>query len=182
MDVTDAQQMEQFKLKRLIRMLESCEGSGTSMITCIIAPGKKISDLQKSLTEEAGKAERIKDRTNKQGVIKSINTVKEKLKNMNSIPDNGYFIFSGEVMKRDGKSTTRMFVCFEPFKPINTMMYKCASQFDTKELRKLLVESDKYGFIIVDGSGCFFGVVQGNHKEKLLHFTVDLPKKHGRGG
>lgn len=182
MDISDASQLAQFKLKRLIRQLESVEGSGTSMITCIIAPGKKISDLQKNLTEESGKAERIKDRANRQGVIKSISTVKEKLKLMGDIPPNGYFIFSGEVVKRGGKSTSRMIVCFEPFKPINTMMYKCASAFDTTQLRRLLIESDKYGFIIIDGSGCFFGTLQGNHKEKLLQFGVDLPKKHGRGG
>ena len=65
MDIKDESQLAQFKLKRLIRQLESVEGSGTSMITCIIPPGKKISDLQKNLTEESGKAERIKDRANR---------------------------------------------------------------------------------------------------------------------
>jgi len=34
----------------------------------------------------------------------------------------------------------------------------------------------------MDGNGCLFGTVQGNNKEILLKFSVDLPKKHGRGG
>lgn len=34
----------------------------------------------------------------------------------------------------------------------------------------------------MDGNGCLFGTVQGNNKEVLQKFTVDLPKKHGRGG
>jgi len=34
----------------------------------------------------------------------------------------------------------------------------------------------------MDGNGSLFGTVQGNHKEVLHKFSVDLPKKHGRGG
>lgn len=46
-----------------------------------------------------------------------------------------------------------------------------------------LLESDaKFGFIVVDGNGALFGTVQGNTREVLHRFTVDLPKKHGRGG
>ena len=46
-----------------------------------------------------------------------------------------------------------------------------------------MLESDtKFGFIIVDGSGALFGTVSGNTREVLQKFTVDLPKKHGRGG
>lgn len=46
-----------------------------------------------------------------------------------------------------------------------------------------MLESDeKFGFIIVDGNGVLYGTLQGNTKEVLHSFTVDLPKKHGRGG
>lgn len=34
----------------------------------------------------------------------------------------------------------------------------------------------------MDGNGCLFGTLQGNTREVLHKFTVDLPKKHGRGG
>lgn len=34
----------------------------------------------------------------------------------------------------------------------------------------------------MDGSGCLFGTLQGNAKEVLHKFSVELPKKHGRGG
>ena len=39
-----------------------------------------------------------------------------------------------------------------------------------------------FGFIILDGHGALFGTLQGNAKDVLHKFTVDLPKKHGRGG
>jgi peptide chain release factor subunit 1 len=34
----------------------------------------------------------------------------------------------------------------------------------------------------MDGNGCLFGVLQGNIKETLMRYTVDLPKKHSKGG
>lgn len=34
----------------------------------------------------------------------------------------------------------------------------------------------------MDGNGSLFGTLQGNTREVLHKFTVDLPKKHGRGG
>jgi peptide chain release factor subunit 1 len=46
-----------------------------------------------------------------------------------------------------------------------------------------MLESDeKFGFIIVDGSGTLYATVCGSVKEKLGQFSVELPKKHGRGG
>ena len=45
------------------------------------------------------------------------------------------------------------------------------------------MESDsKFGFIIMDGNGALFGTLAGNTREVIHKFTVDLPKKHGRGG
>lgn len=40
----------------------------------------------------------------------------------------------------------------------------------------------KFGFIIMDGNGSLFGTVCGNTREVLHKLSVDLPKKHGRGG
>jgi peptide chain release factor subunit 1 len=174
--------VQQFKLKRLIKKLEEAKGNGTSMITVIIPAGKKISDIQKMLQEEVGKADKIKDRVNRQSVVRAINSCKEKLKYYNKIPNNGLLIYCGEVIAEDGKTERKMVVDFEPMKAINTSLYKCSNQFDTSALKALLTSKEKYGFIIVDGSGALYGVVQGNARDVLLKFTVDLPKKHGRGG
>jgi peptide chain release factor subunit 1 len=40
----------------------------------------------------------------------------------------------------------------------------------------------KFGFIVMDGNRTLFGTLSGNTREVLHKFTVDLPKKHGRGG
>ena len=45
------------------------------------------------------------------------------------------------------------------------------------------MESDqKFGFIIMDGNGALFGTLSGNTRDIVHKFSVDLPKKHGRGG
>jgi peptide chain release factor subunit 1 len=46
----------------------------------------------------------------------------------------------------------------------------------------LLEDDEKFGFIIVDGNGALFGTVQGNNREVIQKITVELPKKHRKGG
>jgi len=45
-----------------------------------------------------------------------------------------------------------------------------------------LEDDSKFGFIVMDGNGALFGTLCGNTRDVLHKFTVDLPKKHGRGG
>lgn len=52
-------------------------------------------------------------------------------------------------------------------------------QFHTEALTALLADDNKFGFIVMDGNGALFGTLQGNTREVLHKFTVDLPKKHG---
>ena len=153
----EEEQVQQFKLKRMIKQLKAADGNGTSMISLIVPAGKKISDIQKQLVDEAGKANNIKDRVNKNSVLKGINTVKERLKLYNNIPPNGLFIYCGEVIAQSGKGEGKIVLNFEPYKPIKTTCYRCDSKFVTEPLEELLVSSDRYGFIIVDGSGSLFG-------------------------
>jgi len=71
---------------------------------------------------------------------------------------------------------------FEPFKPINTSLYLCDNKFHTEALTALLADDNRFGFIVMDGNGALFGTLQGNTRDVMHKFTVDLPKKHGRGG
>lgn len=54
--------------------------------------------------------------------------------------------------------------------------------FIKQALNALLTDDSKFGFIIMDGSGTLFGTLSGNTREVLHKFSVELPKKHGRGG
>merc|ERR1711959_400295 len=61
-------------------------------------------------------------------------------------------------------------------------MYLSGNKFITDGLRELIQSDDKFGFIVMDGNDALFGTLEGNSREVLHKFSVDLPKKHGRGG
>jgi peptide chain release factor subunit 1 len=183
-DTTDsaaAAAVEQWKIKRLIKSLEAARGNGTSMISLIIPPKDQISRVNKMLGDEFGTASNIKNRVNRLSVLGAITSTQQRLKLFHRVPNNGLVIYCGTIMTDDGKEK-KVNIDFEPFRPINTSLYLCDNKFHTEALNELLESDDKFGFIIMDGSGALFGTLAGNSREILHKFTVDLPKKHGRGG
>lgn len=174
--------IEQWKIKKLITNLENIRGAGTSMISLIIPPKDQISRINKMLTDEIGTASNIKNRINRQSVLTAIGSAQTRLKLYNKIPQNGLIIYCGNVDNEDGKNSKKVNIDFEPFKPINTFLYMCDNKFHTERLTELLETDDRFGFVIIDGSGCLFGVISGSSREVLYKFSVELPKKHDRGG
>lgn len=174
-------QIEMFKVKKLIKNLEAARGNGTSMISLIIPPGDQISRVNKMLSDEYGTASNIKSRVNRLSVLSAITSTQQRLKLYNKCPPNGLVIYCGTVITEDGKER-KVNIDFEPFKPINTSLYLCDNKFHTENLNDLLLDDEAFGFIVMDGNGCLYGTVQGSNRELLHKFSVDLPKKHGRGG
>lgn len=175
------QQIEIFKVKKLIKNLEAARGNGTSMISLIIPPGDQIPRVNKMLSDEYGTASNIKSRVNRLSVLSAITSTQQRLKLYNRCPTNGLVIYCGTVITEDGKER-KVNIDFEPFRPINTSLYLCDNKFHTEDLNDLLIDDEAFGFIVMDGNGSLYGTVQGNNREVLHKFSVDLPKKHGRGG
>lgn len=169
-----------WQTKKMIKYLESARGSGTSMISLIIQPGEQISHYVKLLSGELGTASNIKSRVNRQSVTDAITKAQVHLKGMRNVPPNGLVLYVGSIETEQGEKEVKY--VFEPPKPINTSLYLCDSKFHTEYLNYLFEEENKFGFIIMDGSGALFGTLSGATRNILLQFTVDLPKKHGRGG
>lgn len=170
-----------FKIKKLIASLERARGNGTSMISLVLPPGEQISKTSKMLTDEYGTASNIKSRVNRLSVLSAITSTQQRLKLYTRCPPNGLVIYCGEVLTDEGK-VKKVSIDFEPFKPINTSLYLCDNKFHTEALQGLLQDEARFGFIIIDGMGTLFGAVQGNTRDILHKFSVELPKKHGRGG
>ncbi|KTW32549.1 peptide chain release factor 1 [Pneumocystis jirovecii RU7] len=194
--------VELWKVRKLIKSLESARGNGTSMISLIIRKffiffffpvsqrliatkstqgSKKNAKNHLLISDEYGTASNIKSRVNRLSVLGAITSTREKLKLYNKVPPNGLVIYCGEIITDDGKEK-KLSIDFEPFKPINTSLYLCDNKFHTEALSELLESDQKFGFIVMDGNGSLFGTLSGNTREVLYKFTVDLPKKHGRGG
>merc|ERR1712072_863832 len=147
--------IEQYKIRRLIKSLEEARGNGTSMISLILPP--------------------------KDDIARAIKSTQERLKLYNRVPPNGLVLYCGTILTEDGKEK-KVTIDFEPFKPINTSLYLCDNKFHTEALNDLLQSDDRFGFIVMDGNGCLFGTVAGNTRDIMHKVSVELPKKHGRGG
>ncbi|CAH8511776.1 translation termination factor eRF1 [Schistosoma haematobium] len=173
--------VEMWRIKKLIKSLESARGNGTSMISLIIPPKDQITRIAKLLAEEYGTASNIKSRVNRLSVLSAITSVQQRLKLYTRVPTNGLVVYCGTIVTEDGKEK-KVNIDFEPFRPVNTSLYLCDNKFHTEALVALLADDSKFGFIVVDGNGALFGTLSGNTREVLHKFTVELPKKHGRGG
>jgi len=174
-------QVAMWKVKKLIKSLSAARGNGTSMISLIIPPGDQISRVNRMLVGELGTASNIKSRTNRLSVLSAITSTQQKLRLFNKVPPNGLVVYCGTVLTDDNKEK-KVTIDFEPFKPINTSLYLCDNRFHTEALSELLEEDDKFGFIVIDGNGTLYGTLCGSTRAILHKFSVDLPKKHGRGG
>jgi len=173
--------VEQWKIRNLIKKLSSCRGNGTSMITLLIPPKSQLSYWSRLLTDEYGTATNIKSRVNRLSVLSAITSTQHKLKDFKQIPPNGLCVFCGTIMTDEGKDKKVTFA-FEPFKPMAAKLYHCDSKFTVGPLNNLLESNATYGYIVMDGNGSLYGTLSGNVKQILHSFSVELPKKHRRGG
>ena len=151
------------------------------MISLVIPPKDQVSRVNKMLSDEYGTASNIKSRVNRLSVLSAITSTQQRLKLYARVPTNGLVIYCGSIITDEGKEK-KVNIDFEPFKPINTSLYLCDNKFHTEALDELLEDDDKFGFLVMDGNGALFGTLCGNTREVLHKFSVELPKKHGRGG
>ncbi|KAJ2610582.1 translation termination factor eRF1 [Coemansia sp. RSA 1365] len=173
--------IKMWKMKKLIKSLAAARGNGTSMISLILPPRTQLSQTNGMLSTEYGTASNIKSRVNRLSVLSAITSTQQRLKLYTKTPPNGLVIFCGTILTDEGKEK-KVNIDFEPFKPINTSLYLCDNKFHVEALAELLQADSRFGFIVMDGSGCLYGVLCGSSREVLHQFSVELPKKHGRGG
>ena len=173
--------IEMWKIKKIIKNLSDVRGNGTSLISLILPPKEQISKINKMLTEEYGTASNIKSRVNRLSVLSAITSTQQKLKLYKNVPRNGLVIYCGNITTEEGKEK-KVNIDFEPFKPIQRSLYMCDNRFHTESLKNLLNDNDTFGFIIIDGNGCLYATLQGSNRVILSKFSVDLPKKHSKGG
>ncbi|CAO3621713.1 unnamed protein product [Mucor fragilis] len=175
------QNIEIWKMKKLVQNLDAARGNGTSMISLIVPPRSQISQVTSMLVNEQGTASNIKSRVNRLSVLSAITSTLHRLKLYTKVPPNGLVLYCGTIVTDEGKEK-KVNIDFEPHKPINTSLYLCDNKFHTEALSELIETDSKFGFIVMDGHSTLFGTLAGNTRDIIHKFSVDLPKKHGRGG
>lgn len=173
-----------WRLKRRIEHLESVRPVGhTSIVTVLVRPDDHMCRIRSFITEEHSKANNIKSAQNRGSVQDGLRSIGEYLKMYKIPPVNGIACYFGSAVNdpySDKEKRLKMY--FEPPRPIGRFVYHCDVRVQTEPLRELLRDQESYGFIVMDGKGAMFAVVRGNEKHIKCRFTVDLPRKHSRGG
>ncbi|KAI8052501.1 peptide chain release factor eRF1/aRF1 [Syncephalis plumigaleata] len=173
--------VEMWKIKRLIKSLQAARGCWHLHDFLIIPPKDQINRVTRMLADEYGTASNIKSRVNRLSVLSAITSTQQRLKLYTKVPPNGLVVYCGTIITDEGKEK-KVNISFEPFRPINTSLYLCDNKFHTEALAELLESDSRFGFIVMDGNGTLFGTLSGNTREILHKLSVELPKKHGRGG
>ncbi|PKI11209.1 hypothetical protein CRG98_049561, partial [Punica granatum] len=80
----------------------------------------------------------------------------------------------------DGKEK-KVTIDFEPFGPMNALLYPVHSMFNTEAMKELLQSDHMIGFIVMEVDGALFGTRCGSSREVLYKFTEEEIKYRRKG-
>lgn len=121
----DEKHIEVWKVKRLIKKLQSARGNGTSFVSLYIPPKDTIGNKRQHLSQELAQAANIKSKQTRQSVESAITSTIEKLKLYRDTPKNGLVIFCGVILMEDNKTEKKVTYDLEPYKPLHANTYRC---------------------------------------------------------
>lgn len=175
-------QINLWRQRKILKVLDAATGCHTSLITLLIPPGSQMGKVSHLLTTEYGTASSIKSRVTRQNVLDALKMLQAKIKLLSNLPSNGVALFAGNIQTGESDKMRRLMIVLEPIQPINIFLYRCDSRFQTEVLKKQLTNDESYGVVVIDGSGTLFATIQGNTQNILHYYQVDLPRKHHKGG
>ncbi|MFQ6051091.1 MAG: peptide chain release factor aRF-1 [Candidatus Hydrothermarchaeota archaeon] len=171
---------EKYAFKRKIEELEKKSGKGTELISLYIPPGRAISDVTTQLKQEHSQAANIKSKRTRKNVQSALETISQRLKMLDKIPENGLVIFCGTVTK--GISEDMEIHLIVPIEPLQIQTYRCDSKFFLDPLKDMIEEKDTYGLIVLDRREATIGILKGKRIEIMSKQTSGVPGKFRAGG
>jgi len=175
-------EIERFRIERLLNELKSKKGRGTELISLYIPAGRPIAEVMNILRQEYSTAMNIKDRTTRHHVLDALTVVMQRLKLFRKTPPNGLVIFAGYVAgNAPGDETMEVHVIEPPLK-LRTWLYRCDSRFHIDIIEDMVKVKDTYGLIALDRSEAAFALLRGKHLEVVEVITSGIPGKHRAGG
>jgi len=175
--------LQRFKVKRILETLKSKKGFHTELISLYIPHDRKLSDVTNYLKNEVSESQNIKSKLTRKNVLDGISTLLGMLKNYNDVPDNGIVMFAGAIPQNNTPGTERMEkYIIDPPEKVKTYRYHCASEFLTWPLEEMLETKETYGLLVIGRKESAVGYLRGNHMEIVREFTSNIHGKHKAGG
>ena len=182
-NVKKGNDLQRFKVKRMLETLKSKKGFHTELISLYIPHDRKLSDVTNYLKNEVSESQNIKSKLTRKNVLDGISTLLGMLKNYHEVSDNGIVMFAGAIPQNNTPGTERMEkYIIEPPEKVKTFRYHCASEFLTWALEEMLETKETYGLLVVGRKKSAVGYLRGNHMEIVREFTSNIHGKHKAGG
>jgi peptide chain release factor subunit 1 len=175
------EEVELFKLKRLISELEGVKGRHTELISLYIPSGADLYKVLDMLSQEAALAQRVKDKTVRKNVRAALEKIITYLRLFKQVPPNGLAIFCGNVSPEVGRADIRLW-CIEPPIPTRTKLYRCDQVFVLTPLKELMKVEELFGLIVLDAEQATLGLLRSKSIEVFKRMDSLVPRKVIKGG
>lgn len=172
---------EKFRLKKLLKELDSYKGRHTELVTVYIPAGYDIIKIINHLQQEQGTANNIKSASTRKNVIDALEKMIQHLKLYPQTPPHGLAVFSGNVAEKEGQSDVRVW-SIEPPVPLNFRIYRCDKNFVTEGLHEMLEDKDVYGLVVLDRRDATLALLKGKSIKILKKTHSEVPGKMRAGG
>lgn len=170
-----------YKLKKLLKELESIKGRHTELVSVYVPSGYSITDIINQIRSEQETAANIKSKTVRKNVMGALEKILQHLKLYKKTPENGVVIFAGNVSEKEGVSDIILWA-IEPPEPLNTKMYWCDQKFELEPLKDMIEEKESYGLIVMDNKEASIALLKGKRIELLKKMESIVPSKTIKGG
>lgn len=172
---------QRFKLKKMIKELETYRGRHTELVTVYVPQGYDLNKIMNHLGQEQGTASNIKSASTRKNVVDALEKMIQHLKIYPRTPEHGLAAFSGNVAEREGQSDVRVW-SVEPPVPINIRLYRCDKEFLLDPLRDMCEEKEIYGLVVLDRRDANIAVLRGKTIIPMAKTHSEVPGKFKAGG
>jgi len=169
------------RLLRFVKQLEQYRGRHTELVSIYIPQGYDLNKIIQHVQDEQGTASNIKDKTNRNNVIDSLERIVRHLRLFKQTPPNGLAVFAGNISDKENKVDIEVF-SIEPSEPLQLRTYRCDQTFLLEPLKEMIEVKEVYGLIVLDNREGNVGILKGTMIREIKKLTSDVPGKTTKGG
>lgn len=172
---------ESFKLKKIIKHLDSIKGRHTELVSVYVPAGGNLQDTVDQVKNEQSTASNIKSKATRKNVVDALEKIVQHLRTFRKTPKNGLAVFAGNASETEGRPEIKVW-SVEPPEEMKQKIYWCDQVFVLEPLREMVREKEVYGLLVMDSKEADIGLLMGKRIEPVMHFDSAVPGKTTKGG